>query len=171
PGELYLYDRTSGKARFLMQGRQWLQKEQMGTTRPFSFTSRDGMRIHAYLTIPNGSEGKNLPLIVNPHGGPIGPRDNWGFSGETQLFASRGYAVLQVNYRGSGGYGKAFQGAGHMQWGEGIQNDIIDATNWVIEQGHADRERICIYGGSFGGYSALMSPIRAPGLFKCAFGY
>src|SRR5690606_31737901 len=100
PGELYLYDRPSGKARLLMQGRQWLQKEHMGTTRPFSFTSRDGMRIHAYLTIPNGTVGKNLPLIVNPHGGPIGPRDNWGFNGETQLFASRGYAVLQINYRG-----------------------------------------------------------------------
>lgn len=171
PGELYLFDRDSGQARFLMGTRQWLDSAKMASVTPFGFGARDGRHIHAYLTIPNGSDGKNLPLIVNPHGGPIGPRDNWGFNWETQLFASRGYAVLQVNYRGSGGYGKSFQDAGHMQWGQGIQNDIIDATNWVIDQGHADRERICIYGGSFGGYSSLMAPIRAPGLFRCAFGY
>lgn len=171
PGDLYLFDRDTGQARFLMSGRHWLDKEKMATTRPFSFNSRDGKLIHAYLTVPNGSDGKNLPLIVNPHGGPIGPRDQWGFNWEAQLLASRGYGVLQVNYRGSGGYGKAFQDAGHRNWAEGIQNDIIDATNWVVKQGQADPERICIYGGSFGGYSALMAPIRAPGLFKCAFGY
>lgn len=171
PGELYLFDRDTGQARFLMQGRQWLDKDKMASIKPFSFTARDGKMIHAYLTVPHGSDGKNLPLIVNPHGGPIGPRDVWGFNGETQLFASRGYATLQINYRGSGGFGKAFQDAGHRQWGDGIQNDIIDATRWVIEKGHADPERICIYGGSFGGYSALMAPIREPGLFKCAFGY
>src|SRR3546814_4014501 len=93
------------------------------------------------------------------------------FNSEAQLLASRGYLVLKVNYRGSGGYGKAFRDAGHQQWAEGIQNDIIDATKWTIEQGYADKDRVCIYGGSFGGYSALMAPIRAPGLFKCAFGY
>ena len=171
PGELYLFDRKSGNARFLMSGRQWLDEKRMASIKPFAFTSRDGKKVHGYLTIPNGSNGKNLPLIVNPHGGPIGPRDSWGFNPEAQLFASRGYAVLQVNYRGSGGYGRAFQDAGHQQWADGIQNDIIDATNWAIDQGHADKNRICIYGGSFGGYSALMAPIRAPGLFKCTFGY
>ncbi len=171
PGELYLYDRDTGKARFLMQGRRWLDKEQMAPVKPFAFTSRDGQSIHGYLTLPKGSSGKNLPMIVNPHGGPIGPRDNWRFNSEAQLFASRGYAVLQVNFRGSGGYGKAFQDAGHKQWGQGIQNDIIDATRWAVQQGHADGERICIYGGSFGGYSALMAPAREPGLYRCAFGY
>lgn len=171
PGELYLYDRSTGQARFLMNNRQWLDKGRMASVVPFSFTARDGMLIHGYLTVPNGSDGKRLPMIVNPHGGPIGPRDQWSFNWETQLFASRGYAVLQVNYRGSGGYGRAFQEAGHMQWGQGIQNDIIDATKWAIEQGHADEQRICIYGGSFGGYSALMAPIRAPDLYRCAFGY
>lgn len=171
PGELYLYDRDTGKARFLMTRKPELDKKKMASVKPFSFTSRDGKRIHAFLTIPHGSNGKNLPLIVNPHGGPIGPRDNWAFNPEAQLFASRGYATLQVNYRGSGGYGRAFQNAGHLQWGQGIQNDIIDATKWVIENGYADDDRICIYGGSFGGYSALMAPIRAPGLFKCTFGY
>ncbi|QDH69788.1 alpha/beta hydrolase family protein [Marilutibacter alkalisoli] len=171
PGELYLYDRETGKASFLMQSRPQLDKEDMASVEPFTFTARDGKLIHGYLTIPNGSNGRNLPLIVNPHGGPIGPRDHWGFNSEAQLFASRGYAVLQVNFRGSGGYGRGFEDAGHMQWGQGIQNDIIDATNWAIQQGHADKDRICIYGGSFGGYSSLMAPIRAPGLFKCAFGY
>jgi dienelactone hydrolase len=171
PGELYLYDRDTGKARFLMQRKPELDKKKMASVKPFNFTSRDGKLIHGYLTLPHGSNGKNLPLIVNPHGGPIGPRDNWGFNWEAQLLASRGYAVLQVNYRGSGGYGKAFQDAGHLQWGQGIQNDIIDATQWAIGQGYVDKDRICIYGGSFGGYSSLMAPIRAPGLFQCTFGY
>lgn len=171
PGELYLYDRDTGKARFLTHQRKWLSKERMSPIKPFSFTARDGQRIHGYLVVPKDSSGKNLPLIVNPHGGPIGPRDNWRFDGESQLLASRGYAVLKVNFRGSGGYGRGFRDAGHMQWGQGIQNDIVDATRWAISQGYADKDRICIYGGSFGGYSSLMAPIREPGMFKCAFGY
>ncbi|MDQ3288835.1 MAG: S9 family peptidase [Pseudomonadota bacterium] len=171
PGELYLYDRDTGKARFLMQGRSWLDKDQMGSVKPFSFAARDGKTIHGYLTIPKGSDGRDLPMIVNPHGGPIGPRDNWGFNSEAQLLASRGYAVLQVNFRGSGGFGKAFRDAGHGQWGQAIQNDIIDATRWAIQNGHADEDRICIYGGSFGGYSSLMAPAREPDLYQCAFGY
>lgn len=171
PGELYLFDRDSGKARFLMARQKQLDPARMAHVKPFSFKARDGRQIHAFLTIPHGSDGKNLPLIVNPHGGPIGPRDNWGFNPEAQLFASRGYATLQVNFRGSGGYGKGFSDAGHQQWAQGIQNDILDATHWVIDHGHADKDRICIYGGSFGGYSSLMAPIREPGLFQCAFGY
>lgn len=171
PGELYLYDRNTGKARFLMQRRPQLEKAKMASVKPFSVQARDGKRIYGYLTIPHGSSGKNLPLIVNPHGGPIGPRDNWGFNWEAQLLASRGYAVLQVNYRGSGGFGKAFRDAGHQQWAQGIQNDILDATQWAIQSGHANKDRVCIYGGSFGGYSSLMAPIRAPGVFKCTFGY
>ncbi|HEY4554906.1 MAG TPA: prolyl oligopeptidase family serine peptidase, partial [Lysobacter sp.] len=168
PGELYLYDRDSGKARFLMQGRKWIDAAAMSPVKPFSFTARDGTLIHGYLTLPKHGGGKQLPLIVNPHGGPIGPRDSWRFNNEAQLLASRGYAVLKVNFRGSGGYGQGFQDAGHSQWAQGIQNDIIDATRWAIREGYADQERICIYGGSFGGYSALMAPIREPGLYKCA---
>lgn len=171
PGELYLFDRKSGQARFLLQGRDWLDPKRMASVTPFTVKARDGQTLHGYLTIPQGAQGKRLPMIVNPHGGPIGPRDNWGFNPEAQLLASRGYAVLQVNFRGSGGYGKAFEEAGHRQWAEGIQNDILDATHWAIDQGVADKDRLCIYGGSFGGYSALMAPIREPGLFKCAFGY
>lgn len=171
PGELYLYDRDTAKARFLMARRPQLNKASMASIRTFNITTKDGQRVYGYLTIPNGSDGKNLPLIVNPHGGPIGPRDNWGFNPEAQLFANRGYATLQVNFRGSSGYGKAFQDAGHRQWDAGIQNDILEATHWAINNGYVNPERICIYGGSFGGYSALMAPIREPGLFKCAFGY
>lgn len=171
PGELYLYERSTGKARFLLKGRAWVDPAKSASIRSFSFTSRDGLKIHGYLTIPAGSNGKNLPLIVNPHGGPMGPRDNWRYNPETQLFASRGYAVLQVNFRGSGGFGKAFQDMAYGQWATGIMNDIIDATKWAISDGVADPERICIYGASFGGYSALMAPARDQELFKCAFGY
>ncbi|MCI1729181.1 MAG: S9 family peptidase [Chiayiivirga sp.] len=171
PGELYLYDRKSGQARFLMQQRQWVDPKTSASVEPFSFTSRDGLTIHGYLTLPAGSDGKNLPLILNPHGGPMGPRDAWGYSWETQLLASRGYAVMQVNYRGSGGFGKAFQDRAYGQWAEGIMNDLIDAVQWGVAQGKVDKNRVCIYGGSFGGYAALMAPARAPDLFKCAFGY
>ncbi|MFC5569638.1 alpha/beta hydrolase family protein [Lysobacter yangpyeongensis] len=171
PGELYLYDRDTGKARFLMQGRQWLDARQMAHVKPFSFTSRDGLKLHGYLTIPNGSDGKDLPMIVNVHGGPMGPRDNWGFNWETQLLASRGYLVMQVNYRGSGGFGKAFEDMAYGQWADGIMNDIIDATKWTIAQGYANPDKVCIYGGSFGGYAAMMAPARDQTLFKCAFGY
>jgi dipeptidyl aminopeptidase/acylaminoacyl peptidase len=171
PGELYLYDRGTGQARFLMKGRDWVDNSKSASIRPFSLTSRDGLALHGYLTLPNGSTGKNLPMIVLPHGGPMGPRDNWRYDGETQLLASRGYAVLQVNFRGSGGFGKAFQDMAYGQWHTGIMNDIVDATKWAIKDGVADAERICIYGGSFGGYSALMAPALEQDLFQCAFGY
>ena len=171
PGELYLFDRDKGQARFLMQRRKWLDPERMASVKPFKFTARDGLTIHGYLTIPKGSDGKNLPMILNPHGGPMGPRDYWGFNTETQMFASRGYLVMQVNYRGSGGFGKGFMDMAYGNWATGIMNDLIDATRWAIAQGYADADRICIYGGSFGGYSALMAPAREPDLFKCTFGY
>ncbi|KQZ60035.1 MULTISPECIES: S9 family peptidase [unclassified Lysobacter] len=171
PGELYLYDRDTGKARFLMQGRKWLDPKKMASVKPFSMTTRDGLKIHGYLTIPNGSDGKNLPMIVNVHGGPMGPRDDWAFNWETQMLASRGYLVMQINYRGSGGFGKGFQDMGYGTWATGIMNDIIDATKWTINQGYADGDRVCIYGGSFGGYASLMAPTIDQTLFKCSFGY
>lgn len=171
PGELYLFDRTTNQARFLMQQRKWIDSKRMASVKPIALTTRDGLKIHGYLTIPNGSDGKRLPMIVNVHGGPMGPRDNWGFNWESQLFASRGYAVLQINYRGSGGFGKGFQDMGYGTWATGIMNDIVDATKWTIAQGYADKDRVCIYGGSFGGYASMMAPAREQGLFKCAFGY
>ncbi|MEQ1512740.1 MAG: S9 family peptidase [Lysobacteraceae bacterium] len=171
PGELYLFDRATNQARFLMQQRKWIDGKRMASVKPIALTTRDGLKIHGYLTIPNGSDGKRLPMIVNVHGGPMGPRDNWGFNWESQLFASRGYAVLQINYRGSGGFGKGFQDMGYGAWATGIMNDIVDATKWTIDQGYADKDRVCIYGGSFGGYASMMAPAREQGLFKCAFGY
>lgn len=171
PGELYLYDRGTSKARFLMQSRKWIDPEKMASVKPFTFTARDGLRLYGYLTIPSGSDGKNLPMVVNPHGGPIGPRDNWGFNWETQLLASRGYLVLQVNYRGSGGFGQAFQDMGHGEWGGKMQDDLTDAVHWAVSQGYADADRVCIYGGSYGGYASLMGVAKDPDLYKCAFGY
>jgi dipeptidyl aminopeptidase/acylaminoacyl peptidase len=172
PGELYLYDRSTKKARFLIRNRQWLSSENMADVKPVKIKSRDGIDLYGYLTIPKGKSPKsNLPLIINPHGGPIGPRDNWGFNWEAQLFASRGYAVLQLNFRGSGGYGQAFQDMGHMQWGGKMQDDLTDATLWAIKEGHADAKRICIYGGSYGGYASLMGPAKEQGLYQCAVGY
>ncbi len=171
PGELYLFDRATNQARFLMQQRKWIDAKRMASVKPVALTTRDGLKIYGYLTVPNGSDGKHLPMIVNVHGGPMGPRDDWRFNWESQLFASRGYAVLQINYRGSGGFGKGFQDMGYGQWATGIMNDIVDATKWTINQGYADKDRICIYGGSFGGYASMMAPAREQGLFKCAFGY
>lgn len=171
PGELYLFDREKGQARFLMKARQWLDADKMAEVRVIKVKARDGLEMYGYLTIPNGVELKNLPLIVNPHGGPIGPRDNWSFSYDTQMFANRGYLVLQLNFRGSGGYGQAFQDKGHRQWGKAMQDDLTDATKWAIDQGYADPKRVCIYGGSYGGYAALMGVAKEPELYKCAVGY
>ena len=114
---------------------------------------------------------KNLPCVVNPHGGPHGIRDEWGFSWEAQLIASRGYAVLKLNFRGSGGYGNHYQTAGYQQWGRLMQDDLADGVRWTIEQGLVDGKRICTFGGSYGGYAALMNVARYPDLYRCAVGY
>jgi dipeptidyl aminopeptidase/acylaminoacyl peptidase len=143
----------------------------MSEVKPISFTSRDGKVISGYLTLPYDKEAKNLPLVVNPHGGPHGVRDEWGFNTQNQMLANQGMAVLQVNFRGSGGFGQNFEQAGFQKWGSEVQYDILDATHYVIEQGYVDKNRICISGGSFGGYSALQSAILEPDLFKCAIGF
>lgn len=170
PGDYYLFDTKKLKLEYLAAARKWLDPEKMAEVKPISFTNRDGQKIHGYLTLPNGKEAKNLPLVVNPHGGPHGVRDWWGFDSQNQLLAQNGIAVLQVNFRGSGGYGKRFERAGYQKWGSDVQHDIIDATQYVIDQGFADKERVCIAGGSFGGYSALQSAVLAPDMFKCAVG-
>ncbi|MFB2801023.1 alpha/beta hydrolase family protein [Shewanella seohaensis] len=171
PGDYYLFDTKKLKLEYLAAARKWLDPEKMAEVKPISFTNRDGQKIHGYLTLPNGKEAKNLPLVVNPHGGPHGIRDWWGFDPQNQLLAQNGMAVLQVNFRGSGGYGERFEQAGYQKWGSDIQHDIIDATQYVIDQGLADKERVCIAGGSFGGYSALQSAVLAPDMFKCAVGF
>lgn len=171
PGDYYMLSTDPIKLEYLVSRKDWLDPELMAEVKPISFTSRDGIKIHGYLTLPRGQEAKNLPLVVTPHGGPHGPRDWWGFDPQNQLLASQGIAVLQVNFRGSGGYGGAFEEAGHLKWGTEIQYDIIDATRYVIEQGYANKDRLCIAGSSFGGYSALQSAIIEPDLFKCAIGF
>jgi dipeptidyl aminopeptidase/acylaminoacyl peptidase len=143
----------------------------MASAKPFKMVARDGVELHGYLTIPKGSDGKNLPLIVHPHGGPHGPRDFWTFTPDAQVLASRGYAVLQINFRGSGGYGREFLYSGYGEWGATMQDDVTDATLWAIEQGHADAKRICIYGASYGGYAALMGVVKEPDLYQCAIGF
>ncbi|GIU23341.1 S9 family peptidase [Shewanella sp. MBTL60-007] len=171
PGDYYIFDTKAVKLEYLASQKKWIDPNKMAEIKPIHFTSRDGIEIHGYLTLPNGKEAKNLPLVVNPHGGPHGPRDWWGFDSQNQMIASQGAAVLQVNFRGSGGYGNAFENAGHQKWGTEIQYDIIDATKYVIEQGIVDKDRICIVGGSFGGYSAIQSSAIEPDLFKCAIGF
>ncbi|WP_282167101.1 alpha/beta hydrolase family protein [Shewanella japonica] len=171
PGDYYLFDTEKVTLDYLASEKSWLDPDAMAEVKPISFTSRDGKIISGYLTLPEGKEAKNLPLIVNPHGGPHYVRDWWSFDPQSQLLASQGMAVLQVNFRGSGGYGKQFQQDGYQKWGADIQYDIIDGTKYVIDQGFVDKDRICIVGASFGGYSALQSAIIEPELFKCAIGF
>ncbi|WP_232056484.1 S9 family peptidase [Pseudoalteromonas sp. A25] len=169
-GQYYLYDSKTSQLQQLFSAREWLHPDLMSQTKPITFQSRDKLTIHGYLTLPVSKQHKNLPLVVMPHGGPHFERDWWEFNPEVQMLASRGIAVLQVNFRGSGGYGVAFQSAGYQQWGGKIQHDIIDGVQYVVSQGYANKDNICVMGASFGGYSALQSAILAPDLFKCAVG-
>ncbi|MDN3652142.1 S9 family peptidase [Thalassotalea ponticola] len=170
PGTYYLYNTETNKAQFLTHRASWLDQKKLARVEPFHFTSRDGLKLTGYLTLPNGKKDANLPLIVHPHGGPHGPRDYWEYDWRTQAIASQGYAILQVNFRGSGGYGATFEQAGYQEWGRKIQHDIIDATKWAIASKVADKNRICIWGGSFGAYSAVQSAILAPDLYECVIG-
>ena len=169
PGDYYLFDTKAMKASYLQPAKEWLNPKLMRPKKPFSFKARDGLVLHGYITTPAGSGP--YPMVVMPHGGPHGVRDTWEFDSEVQLFANRGYAVLQVNYRGSAIIGDEFQRRGYKEWGGKIQDDITDATLWAIDQKFADPERICIYGASFGAYSALEGVIREPTLYRCAVGY
>lgn len=171
PGSYYLFDRQTGQARFLLAARSWIKPEQMSPMRAISFTARDGTQVHGYITIPRNSDGRNLPLIMNPHGGPHGPRDVWGFNPEVQFLANRGYAVLQVNFRGSGGYGNAFERMGYRNWGTSMIDDMTDGVEWAVAEGIADPNRICTYGASYGGYAALQSVVREPERYRCTIGY
>lgn len=170
PSKFYFYDKKSGETKYLATGRPWLKEEDMATMKPIEYKSRDGLTIHGYLTLPKGVEAKNLPVIVNPHGGPWA-RDVWGFNNEVQFLANRGYAVLQMNFRGSTGYGKAFWLKGSKEWGKKMQDDITDRVNWLIKQGIADKKRVAIYGGSYGGYATLAGVAFTPDLYACAVDY
>jgi dipeptidyl aminopeptidase/acylaminoacyl peptidase len=172
PGSFFIFDKTTGRAYPLFANRQALDPDQMSERRPITYTSRDGVKIHGYLTVPKDhNPAKKMPLIVLPHGGPHGPADHWFFDNDAQFLASRGYAVLQVNFRGSGGKGQAFERSGYLKWGSDIQNDILDGVQWAIKEANVDSNRMCTFGASFGGYSALMLTVREPEMFKCAIGY
>lgn len=168
PGDYYLFDIEKKSAGFLRAARAWVDPALMRPKEPIVVTARDGLELHGYLTRPQGAGP--FPLIVLPHGGPYGLRDHWGFDWQAQLFANRGYAVLQVNFRGSGGYGLEFTEAGYGEWGALMQDDLTDATRWAIEQGVTEAGSICIYGSSYGAYAALMGMVREPELYRCAIG-
>ncbi|SDR03144.1 Dipeptidyl aminopeptidase/acylaminoacyl peptidase [Chryseobacterium soldanellicola] len=171
-GKYYEYDTKSKSIKLLFDLMPQLKEEDMAEMRPIEFKSRDGLTIHGYITMPKAAlEGKKVPLIVNPHGGPQGIRDDWGFNPETQLFASRGYATLQVNFRISGGYGKEFQTSGYKQIGRKAMDDVEDGVKYVIQQGWVDKDKVAIYGGSHGGYATLMGLIKTPDLYSCGVDY
>ncbi|MDR3287246.1 MAG: S9 family peptidase [Prevotellaceae bacterium] len=171
-GTYYQYDVKTKEITLLYDLMPQLKEEDMAEMRPITFKSRDGLTIHGYITLPKAAlEGKKVPLIVNPHGGPQTIRDSWGFNPETQLFASRGYATLQVNFRISGGYGKEFLRAGFKQIGRKVMDDVEDGVKYVISQGWVDKDKIAIYGGSHGGYATLMGLIKTPDLYSCGVDY
>jgi dipeptidyl aminopeptidase/acylaminoacyl peptidase len=170
-GDFFLFDVANKKADLMLSAASWLDPAAMGEVRAVTLKARDGHTLHGVLTLPPGSSGKGLPMVVNPHGGPFGVRDDFEFDNDAQLLAHAGYAVLQVNFRGSGGYGRDHHEAGAKQWGRLIQDDIADATKWAIAEGIADGRRVCIFGASHGGYASVMALTRDPGLFRCAVGY
>lgn len=169
-GGFWLLDAAAMRLTHLFDGSPWLDEERMAAMEPIAYTSRDGLTIRGYLTLPAGAEPRDLPLVVNPHGGPW-VRDHWGFNPEVQFLASRGLAVLQMNYRGSTGFGRAFWEASFGQWGLAMQDDVADGVRWAVEEGVADPERVAIYGASYGGYAALSGLTTHPELYACGVSF
>ncbi len=169
-GSRYLLEKATGKLTLLGEVSPWLKEQEMAEMKPITYTSRDGLTINGYLTLPKGKEARGLPVVVNPHGGPW-HRDQWRFNPEVQFLASRGYAVCQMNFRGSTGYGRKFWEASFKQWGGTMQDDITDGVNWLVQQGIADPKRIAIYGGSYGGYATLAGITKTPDLYAAAVDY
>jgi len=169
-GSFYLFDSRSGELTKLADRNPWLKEDELAEMKPVTYTARDGLTIHGYLTLPKGVAPKNLPIVVNPHGGPWA-RDEWGFNPEVQFLVNRGYGVLQMNFRGSTGYGRRFWEEGFKQWGLRMQDDISDGVKWLIEQGIADPRRVAIYGGSYGGYAVLSGLTKTPDLYAAGVDY
>ncbi len=170
PGLVYLYDMETGKTEFLYRPRPNLNSEHLAHMKPIKYKTRDGLTIHGYLTVPKGVKAKNLPVIVNPHGGPWS-RDSWGYNPEAQFLANRGYAVFQMNFRSSTGYGKSFFNAGKKKWGDEMQNDITDGVQYLIDEGIADPDKVAIYVGSYGGYATLAGLAYTPDIYCCGVDY
>ncbi|WP_313343507.1 prolyl oligopeptidase family serine peptidase [Stenotrophomonas sp.] len=171
PGDFYIFDTVKKSAEHLISRSAWVDPERNAKVQPFAFKARDGMELHGYLTVPSTPASAKPPMVVMPHGGPFGVFDDGSYDTEAQMLADAGYAVLQVNFRGSGNFGRAYENAGARQWGAAMQDDVTDATRWAIAQGHADASRICIYGASYGAYAAMMGAAREPALYRCAAGY
>jgi len=167
PVSYHAFDRSTGKATFLFDHKPDLSGYALAAMEPFAYTTRDGLEVHGYLTFPPGSSRRGEPAVLFVHGGPWA-RDTWGFAPDAQWLANRGYLCVQVNYRGSTGYGKRFLNAGDREWGGRMHDDLIDAVAWIVEQGYADPGRIAIYGGSYGGYAALVGATFTPDVFRCA---
>ncbi|MBQ5962438.1 S9 family peptidase [Massilia sp. ZL223] len=172
PGSYYLFNRKTMKADLLFSTWEMIDPAKMAAQRPIRFTARDGQVLHGFLTLPaKTADGAKPPLVLMPHGGPHGPFDTWFFDSDAQFLASRGYAVLQVNFRGSGGRGMNFESAGYQEWGGKIQDDLVDGVRWAAASGEVDSGKTCVYGASFGAYAAMMLAAQQPAMFKCAVGY
>ena len=169
-GTYYFYDLNTDELIELGKVSPWLNEDDMAEMKPIKYKSRDGLTINGYLTLPKGSNGKNLPVVVNPHGGPW-TRDSWGYRSEIQFLANRGFAVFQMNFRGSTGYGKKFWEISFKEWGKSMQDDITDGVKWLIDQGIADPDRVAIYGASYGGYATLAGLAFTPELYACGVDY
>src|SRR5690606_29286644 len=167
PGTVWLFDTKGKNLSTLYQVREKLDRAALAPMTPISYPSSDGLEIPAYLTLPKGVAAKNLPLVVFPHGGPWG-RDSWGYMSYTQFLANRGYAVLNMNFRGSTGYGKKFLNAGNNEWGEKMQDDITWGVKYLVGKGIADPNRVGIWGGSYGGYATLAGDALRPGVYTTA---
>ena len=170
PGDFYVFDTVAKSADHLISRSSWIDPQRRAVVQPFAFKARDGMALNGYFTVPSGA-GTRPPMVVMPHGGPFGVFDDGSYNAEAQMLADAGYAVLQLNFRGSGNFGRAYRSAGAKQWGAAMQDDLTDATRWAIAQGHADASKVCIYGASYGAYAAMMGAAREPGLYRCAAGY
>ncbi|MDG5489381.1 S9 family peptidase [Sphingomonas sp. BGYR3] len=169
-GAYYLYDSAKRALSLLIDPFPPVDRARLSPMEPVSYAARDGLIIPAYLTLPKGREAKALPLIVMPHGGPFA-RDEWGFDAWVQFLAARGYVVLQPNFRGSTGYGRQFVAKGTGEWGRGMQDDVDDGVRWLIERGIVDPKRVCIMGGSYGGYAAMWAAVRNPDIYRCAISW
>lgn len=169
--EFYIFDNERKQLSYLLDSSPWLKKDELPQTQVVIYKSRDGLDIHSLLTLPKGVEAKNLPLIMLPHGGPHGPRDYFTLDPDAKVLAQHGYAVLQPNFRGSGGFGRRFEQAGYRNWGKTMIDDMTDGVLHLAQQGIIDKNRVCSYGASYGGYAALMSAVREPELYKCVVGF
>jgi dipeptidyl aminopeptidase/acylaminoacyl peptidase len=170
PGKVYFLDKVAGTLNFVADVAPWLPEDELAEMKPVSYMARDGLTIHGYITLPKGAAGNNFPVVVNPHGGPWA-RDVWSFNPEAQFLANRGYAVFQMNFRGSTGYGRKFWECSFKQWARAMQDDITDGVKWLIDSGIADPKRIAVYGGSYGGFATLAAIAFTPDIYAAAVDY